>query len=212
VDVVDSWQPFGVTTAITATADEYYHFTNWTGDASGGVNPLNLLMDSPKSVTANFAQNMTTSSPTPVPEEWLAEYGLTNFEEDVNGDPDNDGQLTWEEYLAAETDPTNPLSYFHTGTAFAYGTNYVENVYTNEEVPYDVITQRIYEVLGSLITWPSVSGRVYDVDVVPGLPGFDWTHTQWTNVVATPTMNAVTNPNAAMTNAGQFFRARARME
>ena len=187
VDVGDDWQAFGVTTQITATADQYYHFTNWSGDVSLGdtsLNPLDLLIDAPKSVTAHFAQNMTTSSPVPVPEEWLAQFGLTNFEEDVNADPDNDGQFTWEEFLAAMTDPTNPLSYFHTEVG-----------------------------AGSLlISWPSASGRVYDVEAVLGMPGLDWTPTEWTNIAATPSMNTVTNPSSALTNAMQFFRTKARME
>ncbi len=48
----NSWQSFGSNVSITATADPYYHFTNWTGDVSGEnlyTNPLNLLMDRPKS-------------------------------------------------------------------------------------------------------------------------------------------------------------------
>lgn len=44
-----------MTAQITATADPYYCFTNWSGDASGSADPLNLLMDAPKAVTANFA-------------------------------------------------------------------------------------------------------------------------------------------------------------
>jgi uncharacterized repeat protein (TIGR02543 family) len=39
---------------LTATAAPGYGFTGWSGDASGTANPLNLVMDGPKSVTANF--------------------------------------------------------------------------------------------------------------------------------------------------------------
>ena len=184
VNVVDSWQALGVTTQITATADLYYHLAAWAGDASGSANPLNLLMDGPKAVTANFAQNMTTNSPAPVPEEWLAQYGLTNFEQDVNADPDGDGQKTWEEYIASESDPTNSLSYFHTTV----------------------------EAGSLLISWPSATGRVYDVQAASDLPSCEWTLTVWTNQSGTPPMNTVTNPSSAMTNAVQFFRAKARME
>ena len=184
VDVGSSWQAYGVTTQITATASTYYHFTNWTGSMASSANPLDLLVDGPKGVTANFAMNTTTSSPLPVPEAWLAQFGLTNFEDDVNGDPDHDRQTTWEEYLASESDPTNPLSYFYTSAG-----------------------------RGSLvISWPSASGRVYNVEAAQDLPGYGWKATAWTNQAATPPMNVVTNADAALTNAMQYFRAVGRME
>jgi hypothetical protein len=104
-----SWQAFGSNVEITATADAYYHFTTWDGDALGNTNPLFLLMDGPKSVTAYFQANMTTNKPTP--EWWLAKYGITNdFEEAVTNDVDEDGVPTGDEYVM-NTDPTNELSY-----------------------------------------------------------------------------------------------------
>ncbi len=42
-----------------------YHFVNWSGDASGTDNPLNVIMNGPKTITANFAlivYNITSSS------------------------------------------------------------------------------------------------------------------------------------------------------
>ena len=127
---------------------------------------------------------MTTSSPVGVPQWWLAKYGLTNFEEDVMADSDDDRQLTWEEYYAAETDPTNPLSFFHTEVG-----------------------------AGSLlISWPSASGRVYNVEAVRDAPGGEWTPTEWIDQLATPPMNTVTNPTERITNAVEFFRTKARVE
>ena len=184
VNIGDGWQKSGQSVLITPTAAQYYHFANWTGDAEGDADPLDLLMDAPKWVTANFAQNMTTNSPVPVPEEWLAGYGLTNFEEDANADPDHDGQKTWEEYLAAMTDPTNPASFFRTRVGQG-------NV---------------------LISWPSASGRLYNVEATLNVRGYDWTPTEWINQTGTPPLNTITNPASAITNAVQFFRAKARME
>jgi hypothetical protein len=40
---------------LTATAATGYHFTNWTGDASGTVNPTTITLSGNKNVTANFA-------------------------------------------------------------------------------------------------------------------------------------------------------------
>ncbi len=39
---------------LTATADPGYSFISWTGDASGAANPLNLVMNTNKTVTAVF--------------------------------------------------------------------------------------------------------------------------------------------------------------
>jgi uncharacterized repeat protein (TIGR02543 family) len=43
------------TVQLTATPSTGYHFVNWTGSASGSVNPLTVTMDANKSITANFA-------------------------------------------------------------------------------------------------------------------------------------------------------------
>ncbi|MDB4433968.1 hypothetical protein N9142_02405, partial [Akkermansiaceae bacterium] len=39
---------------LTATADQGYVFSHWTGDAVGSDNPLELIVDSTKNVVANF--------------------------------------------------------------------------------------------------------------------------------------------------------------
>ncbi len=107
VNISDSWQPAGVTTQITATADPYYHFTHWTGDASSSTNPLDLLMDSPKAITAHFAENLAAYD---TPEWWLAQYGWTNdFDAAATNDAEPDGFFTWQEYIA-DTDPTSTNS------------------------------------------------------------------------------------------------------
>ena len=52
----------GTSVQLTATADPGYHFTGWSGDASGTDNPLTVVMDGNKSITANFAINTYTLS------------------------------------------------------------------------------------------------------------------------------------------------------
>ncbi|MCX6872918.1 MAG: lectin-like protein [Verrucomicrobia bacterium] len=49
----------GSTATLTATAAPGYVFTTWSGDASGTTNPLSLVMDSAKTVTAKFAPDTT---------------------------------------------------------------------------------------------------------------------------------------------------------
>ena len=51
-----SYDP-GSTVQLTATPGPNYHFASWSGDASGTVNPLTVVMDGNKSITATFEVN-----------------------------------------------------------------------------------------------------------------------------------------------------------
>ncbi|MBE0422862.1 MAG: DUF3494 domain-containing protein [Lutibacter sp.] len=44
----------GDNVVLTATPDSGYEFTSWSGDATGTNNPLTVLMDGNKNITANF--------------------------------------------------------------------------------------------------------------------------------------------------------------
>ena len=56
----------GTLVDLTATADPGWHFVEWSGDASGNTNPLQVTMDGNKNITATFASNTYTLSVTPV--------------------------------------------------------------------------------------------------------------------------------------------------
>ena len=56
----------GTQAAVMASANPGWTFTNWSGDCTGAAGCI-LIMDSPKSVTANFQAVGATSTPTPVP-------------------------------------------------------------------------------------------------------------------------------------------------
>ena len=60
----------------------------------------------------SFAENL---APLGTPEWWLASYGITNggltFNQAETNNPDRDLHHNWQEYVA-DTDPTNPASYF----------------------------------------------------------------------------------------------------
>ncbi len=46
--------PFNTTVPVTAVPNTYATVFNWTGDASGTANPVNVLIDRSKSIKANF--------------------------------------------------------------------------------------------------------------------------------------------------------------
>jgi hypothetical protein len=106
VDVTDSWQAADEIVSITATPTNYYHFVNWTGDASGTSNVIQVAMSAPRAVTANFAENLVTNN---VPEWWLAQNNLPVNDAGALADTDGDGIENWKEFRAG-TDPNNSAS------------------------------------------------------------------------------------------------------
>ena len=46
----------GTTVTLTANPDAGWQFKNWSGDLTGSTNPKNIVMNSNKNVTANFAK------------------------------------------------------------------------------------------------------------------------------------------------------------
>lgn len=54
----------GTVVQLTATPDPNWNFDQWTGDATGTTNPINVTMDANKTVTANFGQHVYTWIPT----------------------------------------------------------------------------------------------------------------------------------------------------
>ena len=46
----------GATVILTATPNNGYEFTSWSGDVNGSNNPLTVVMNSNKNITANFTQ------------------------------------------------------------------------------------------------------------------------------------------------------------
>jgi len=50
----------GTNVQLTATPAPDYTFVSWSGDATGTANPLNVLMDADKDITANFKINTYT--------------------------------------------------------------------------------------------------------------------------------------------------------
>ena len=59
VSGADGFYTAGSTVQLTAYPSAGYQFAGWTGSASGAANPLGLVMNGPKSVTASFTSAAT---------------------------------------------------------------------------------------------------------------------------------------------------------
>lgn len=128
----------GSTVTVSASAAAYYHWGQWTGDVPGGSttnNPLELVMDRDRTVTAHFAENLAVHQ---TPEWWLAGHGWTNdFDAAALADTDLDGHPAWKERIAG-TDPTDSNSVLAVATvAAAPGSD------------------------AAVLSWPGATGRFY---------------------------------------------------
>lgn len=190
VDGPGGWLRAGHAAHLVALPEMYYGFASWSGDIAVGeiqANPLDVIMNQPTSLAASFTPLVTTNTGTPY--WWLARHGLTgSFEALALLDPNGNGYSTADDYILG-LDPTNPAS-----------------IARFEIRPMGSAGQ------GVLLTWPSVSGRVYAVECLPDpvrdnwvpLPGF-------TNIVATPPLNSITNHQSFETNGWLFFRHKTRI-
>jgi len=111
----ETWQNANEYVLLTATPDSGASFVGWTGtntnDTVVSGNQISIFMDEPRAVVATFTVGGTNTT-NGTPYTWLQGHGLTDCEADDILDQDDDGMLTWQEYIAG-TDPTNGASYFH---------------------------------------------------------------------------------------------------
>jgi uncharacterized repeat protein (TIGR02543 family) len=96
---------------LAATPDNGYLFTGWTGGATGSVNPLSVLMNADKTVTAIFGPDTNDTD----------DDGLTNYQEIVEygTDPtqqDTDGDGAKDAVDGRPLDPTETLDTDRDGT------------------------------------------------------------------------------------------------
>jgi tripartite motif-containing protein 71 len=59
-DCTEAFSTTGASIQLTAIPTEGYRFVNWTGDTNSPDNPITIMMDTHKNVTANFAINAYT--------------------------------------------------------------------------------------------------------------------------------------------------------
>lgn len=99
------------TATLTATPSPGYLFAGWTGDATGTDNPLSVLMDGNKAITATFSPDTNDTD----------SDGWTNYEEIVvyDSDPilwDTDSDGAKDSKDAFPRDPAETLDTDHDGT------------------------------------------------------------------------------------------------
>ena len=80
------------TATLTATSNPGYIFSGWTGDATGTVNPLTVLMDSNKTIGATFVQDTRDTDGDGLNNyQELVVYGTNPSVKDTDGDGFEDG-------------------------------------------------------------------------------------------------------------------------
>ena len=101
----DRWADAGSLT-LEAVPDTYHQFDGWTGDTNTTANPLTIHVDRPiTNLKAHFAPLLTARG---TPHEWLARFGLTPDDDERLMD---DNYTVWQHHIA-DTNPTNPASFF----------------------------------------------------------------------------------------------------
>lgn len=69
----------GTKVTVTATPKPGYEFSSWTGDVSGTTNPLTVVMNSNKTVSAIFQKQTTFIFETPGANSWIVPDGVTSI-------------------------------------------------------------------------------------------------------------------------------------
>lgn len=126
--------PVGAIVPVMANPAPYFLFSHWTGDASGAVNPLPVLLSSNVTLQAVFGEMFTSNRPTPL--WWLASHGFTQDVEAAVTTLGANGLPVWQSYIAG-LDPTDPASRLRLGL---------------DRIGSDLV-----------LNWNTVSGRVYTI-------------------------------------------------
>ncbi len=116
----------GDTATIEASPAEGYQFVRWEGDASGSQNPLNITMDTDKSVVAIFAETI------------IPIYTLTK-----TASPAESGTITDNgdgQYLEGDTATIEAFP------AFSYVFDYWEGAATSDSNPVEVVMDEDKEI------------------------------------------------------------------
>ena len=115
---------------LSATPSPGYLFSGWSGDVNALTNSINIIIDSNKSITANFIQDLNDDD----------SDGLTNFAELVTHgtdpskkDTDNDGILDAKEVEIGSDPKTSDAVVFNYGQSSVLNNPSVYNLFTSDQ-------------------------------------------------------------------------------
>ena len=150
---------------ITATPDSGYHFTGWTGDASGNTNPLTISnITAAKTITANFAIdtfNVTVSS-TAGGSTDKDSVNVVNYSGSltITATPDSGYHFTgWTGDVSGNT---NPLTISNVTSAKTVTANFSETIFT---LTVNIDTPGVVDITPP--SGPYNPGTVVQLDAAP---------------------------------------------
>jgi uncharacterized repeat protein (TIGR02543 family) len=116
------------TATLTATPAPGYLFTGWTGDATGTANPLGVLMNADKTITANFTPDTNDDDGDGLTNyQEIVEYGTDPTKQDTDGDGVKDAKDD------LPLDPTETLDSDHDGIGDNTETDDDNDGYSDED-------------------------------------------------------------------------------
>ncbi|TVZ54999.1 putative repeat protein (TIGR02543 family)/predicted secreted protein (Por secretion system target) [Lutibacter sp. Hel_I_33_5] len=152
----------GTVVGITATPNAGYQFDSWSGDATGTTNPLNITMDSDKSVTAMFSKIQRTLTIT-----------ATNGTVTTNPNPTNG---TYDDGTVVGITATPNTGYQFDGwSGDATGTTNPLNITMDSDKSVTAMFSKIQRTLtitatnGTVTTNPNPTNGTYDDGTVVGI-------------------------------------------
>lgn len=104
--------PQGATVVLEAVPSEYYQFAGWSGAVVSNNNPLSVVMDGDRSLTATFAEQLTDNTQTPLL--WLVGFDITNDFEAAALQTGANGLSLWQSYVAG-LNPADPYDTLELG-------------------------------------------------------------------------------------------------
>lgn len=152
----------GAGVQVTATANRYFTFAQWTGDLTGTNNPLSVIMNTNVSLVAEFREIVTSGHSTPF--WWLATQGHTNDFENAELAAGANGLPLWQSYVAG-LNPSDPASQFRLSITAGDSPG-------TWKLQWNPVANRVYTVLQStdlgatFSPVPAASGLPSTVDTV----------------------------------------------
>ena len=131
-DAPDQWVPEGSTVSITPQADSGYVFTGWTGSTRSVNTPLELTLNYPLTVQANFAVDSDSDG---LPDDW-EQLHFEGLGENAGGDSDSDGLTNLEEYQRGTSPASDETLLVDAGLASRW-----ENVQRDPALPGQLVVR-----------------------------------------------------------------------